>query len=154
METFYQYENGYYKYVVTITFRDDLDYCRLSPVKAQVLFKAHITKYLNKRNVLYFLCPEISNNGRFHYHGLFIFKCDATNYKEHEKDIRMIKNYCNRNYGINYWQQIQSFVSEYTVNDIRFYCRSKQLKTTFKNVYDYITKQEKDYPYLKQIKKY
>lgn len=151
MDTIKKYDKGYYKYAVTITFRDDTPYVKCNPAISQREFKQVFTTYLNKRNIKYKMWPEISKTGRFHYHGFIMFKCESIRYQEHDRDLRLTRNYFNRKFGRQEWQQILSYTEPYDVTSLRFYTKNHTLKTDFTKVYEYTVKEASLFPYLKVI---
>lgn len=151
METYAQFSKHYWSYSTVVTF--NADYQKIHPKKLQDEFKMKIKKYMDKRQIKYHLYPEISKNGLFHYHALFFFYDPNNDYEKHEGVLRLFKNFLHRRFGLSFgWQRVLNFTgSPYPVTDMRFYCKGKTLSTTFKQVYDYITKQQGVYPWLKEI---
>jgi len=145
------YSHGHYNYAVTITFKPDSVYAVKALPVAYGLFRTHFRKYMQKKHIAFYLCNELGTNGRYHLHGILCFKAENNNYKEHDKQLRLVKNYFLRNYGITEWQQITDLWGEYTVTNMRFYIKSHTLKTTLKQVVDYMTKDINDYSFWKPI---
>jgi len=57
-----------------------------------------------------------------------------------------LKNYIKRNYGWNGFQRIYSLEYPYKTTDMRFH--GKEFTTSFKQIWDYITKDQYKYPFL------
>lgn len=141
--------NGYYNYSFVITFKPDSNFARLHPAKAHRLFEASFNKYLKRHTTIkYIIFGELSQQGSYHLHGLLFDK--ESDYDKHESRLRLIKNFLNRNYGWQGFQRIYSLTDPYKTTDQRF--RNKQYTTTFEQIWDYITKDIKMFPFLYPVK--
>lgn len=137
------YDNGYYNYVVTLTFKPNGVYATTHPRTASIQFAKTFSKYLaKKKGIDYYLVPEMSRNGALHYHGVLF--CKSNDYDRHEKTMKMLKNYAGRIFGRHQIQRIYSLSSEYEAECIQNYLRNKTLTTSFEQIWDYIHKDQTD----------
>lgn len=146
------YSSKYYNYVATITFKDGKEYADKNPRTAFKLFNEHIKKYLKKKGIKASIYCEIGRNGRFHCHGLFHFYQPENDYKKHELEYKLVKNYINRNYGLNYFQQILDVNQTYKTDGcMRFHKLSAGMYTSLEKIVRYITKDMNEYDFIKPI---
>lgn len=140
------FSNGYFGYCLTITFKPNSDYALLHPKEAHQRFRTHFTKYAKKHGFTGIMFPELSVNGLFHYHGLIFQK---GKYEEHEKSLRLFRNYINRNYGRHSCQFIKEYYTDYSTS---VFTRKGLLRSTsFTKIWDYISKDQSKYQFLKHI---
>lgn len=130
---------------VTITFKPDVIYTLLCPLVAHKKFKKSFSKYCLKKGFSFLLCPEISMTGLFHYHGFIWYK-----YTEDLRDYKMLRNYINRLYGRNMFQDVKSYTEMYQADDRLGRC----ISTTFSQIVRYNFKEQskhRAYQHLKYI---
>lgn len=148
------YSNGYYRYFVLLTFKDGTAYADKHPRDGWAQFQKDITKYFKKHGMVYEFYPELSVNGRLHCHGFVCFKANEharpeTQYEIHEKELRLIKNYIRRKYGLNTFNRSYSYKMEYSVVDVRRRLTNREYKSTFEEGYKYMIKEVDKYGFLK-----
>jgi len=153
-ELFKPYEK-WYKYAVTQTFKDGTDYVEKAPVKASNLYKTALCRYARRMGVFFYYCPDLSEKGRFHFHGVVVFPpCE---YEEHETHKRVFRNYCNRKFGLSYWQVIQTFKPDSIYNvqgnfgKKRFFKPLHELQTSFRSIMEYASKTQNKLEWLKVV---
>lgn len=144
-----KYDVGYYNYCLTVTFKSDIDYAVLHPKKACERFGVEFSRYLKKRSCKYVMFPEISTEGMLHYHGIIMFK--SVDYAEHEKTLKLFRNWLNRKFGRNQCQRMFSLRDPYKVACMRTYLRTKEFWTSFESIWRYITKDRNKFPFLSSI---
>lgn len=142
------YANGYYTYCLTLTFKDGTVYADSHPRVGYQEFKKVFSKYMGKRNCAFWMYPEIGKSGRFHYHGLVSFKREAKDFDKFESELRLIKNYMRRKFGLFTLQRVYSMWDEYEVSDMGYYIKCKTLKTDLKRIVHYIVKDINKYGFL------
>lgn len=152
-----KYNNGYYRYFVLITFKDGTPYADQHPLKGWAQFTKDIVKYFNKYKMVYEFYPELSTNGRLHTHGFVCFKANKLvepdkQYDEHEAQLRLIKNYIRRKYGMNTFNRSYSYKMAYKVADVRRFLKGREYTATFTEGYKYMIKEDGKYPFMKVFK--
>lgn len=144
-----RYGNGYYIHCITITFKPATSYFICHPKKAHESFKTHFSKYLTKHKFTFIMFPEISDSGMYHLHGLIFDK--TGDYNEHDKRMRLLRNYMNRSYGRHTCQHVQHLQSEGYACSM-FTRRSGLVGwTSFDRIWKYITKDAERFQFLKSF---
>jgi len=139
------FNNGYYIYSFVIGFKPGGIYDSIHPAKAHRQFEETFKKYLARHSsIKYIVFGELSQQGRYHIHGLLFDKC--SDYDEHDKRFRNLKNYIHRRYGWHGMQRIYSLTDPYKTTDQRFH--NRQWSTTFQKVWTYIIKDVDKFPFL------
>jgi len=150
-----RYDDGYYRYFVLITFKDNTPYADSHPKNGWDKFKRDIWRYLEKHNVVYEMHPELSSNGRLHCHAFMCFKANKLienekQYDYHEAELRLMKNYIRRKFGMNTFNRSYSYRLPYEVSDVRWQMRKYQ--ATWQEGYDYMVKDDGKYPFMTVFK--
>lgn len=141
------YANGYYCYSFVISPKPDGPYDSIHPAKAHRKLESTFKKYvLRVKGFSYIIFAELSQQGKYHVHGLMFHKCDAEHYSDHEKMMKNLRNWLRRTFGWNGFQRIFSLTDPYKTTDVRFLKR--ELTTTFEKVWTYITKDVKQFAFL------
>lgn len=139
------YANGYYIYSFVISPKPDGPYDSVHPAKAHRKFEETFKKYITRiKEVSYLVYGELSNQGKYHVHGLIFFK--GSDYDAHDKILRNFKNWIRRTYGWHGFQRIYSLTDPYKTTDLRF--MHKEMSTTFDKIYSYITKDVGKFQFL------
>lgn len=136
----------YRAYVLTITFKPDVVYSLAHPFTAQDMFMRDFRKLRKSVFFEYYMVPELSVTGMFHYHGLiFMRKSDAPDPEDQrddeERSNKIFLNHINREYGRNLFQRIGSYTEEYPVQ-ITY---NKLLRTDFSRIMYYLHKDQTKY---------
>jgi len=142
------YSNGYYRYFVLITFKDGTDYADKHPRDGWKMAVKDIEKYMKKHKYIYEFHPEISSNGRLHCHGFVC--CKSSDYDTHEAELRLVKNYLRRKFGLNTWNRSLSYKTSYKVSDVTKMMK-REYTATFSEGYKYMWKESEKYPFLKPV---
>lgn len=137
-------------YSCLITFRDNTEYTNLHPFKAYKVFQKVYKTYVNKRNIKFICFPEISKTGRFHCHLMVSFPETNNNYDEHERVLRLYKNFIIRKFGkIHTEERITNFFGVYTIPSYK--CAGRFLQTTYEEKWTYMSKDRNKYKELQYI---
>lgn len=149
-ENFRVLNNKRWCYSALITFRDGTEYADMHPFKAYKLFIKVFSTYVKKRKINYICFPEISKTGRFHCHLMLAFLETANDYNEHERILKLYKNFVIRKFGkIHTEERITNFYGSYTIPSYK--CFNKTLQTTYEEKWKYMSKDRNCYIELQYI---